>query len=95
MDEELLKLVTSLPNVQGYSPQQRYQDFRQLFGTDQGQRVLAEIVSWGKLFRTPSLGNPVDPAKAVLVLGEANIAKRLLFTYNFEPPEQTGKQEKS
>lgn len=95
MDEELLQIVASLPATEGYTPQDRYADFRQVFGTDQGQRVLAEILSWGRLFRTPSLGSPVDPYKAMLLLGEANIAKRLLTTYNYEPPQQPDRQEKT
>jgi len=95
MDNELLKIVNKLPSVQGYTQQERYADFRKVFKSQHGQRVLAEILSWGRLFRTPLLGSPVDPNKAMMTIGEANIARRLLVTYTVEPNEQPQRQEKS
>jgi len=95
MDEEILAVINSLPSTEGYTQQARYHDFRRVFDNVEGQKVLAEILSWGRLFRTPALGNPIDPNKAMITIGEANFARKLLVTYTLEPPEQPTKQEKA
>ena len=96
MDEnELLAFITRLPDVSGYSAKERYDDFRLVFGTDQGQRVMAEILAWGKLFRMPHLGNPVDSNKNLIITGERNMAIKLIAAYNVEPGQQPDRQEKA
>jgi len=90
-ENDLYDFVTNLPVQDNYSPQDRYADFRQLFSTDQGQRVLREMLAWGHFFRSPVLGTPVDLNLLAIKTGEANFARRLLATINIEPPAQPTK----
>ena len=86
-----LDYLASLPIAENYSPRDKYQDFHQLFSTDQGQRVLREILSWGRMFATPITSSPIDPYLSHVRIGEANIALKLLSTINNEPLEQQTK----
>ena len=86
MDE--LDLLTTLPHAEGYSAQDRYRDFRIVFNTVEGQRVLRELLSWGRLFRPSAVGLPVDPYLMAIREGERNFALRILMTFNQEPSEK-------
>lgn len=87
-DEDYFETLSQLPSSTGYTPKDRYHDFRQLFmGSDQGKRVLGEILSWGRLFRPSALGSPVDPNLTHIREGERNLCLRLLHTVHNEPPE--------
>lgn len=90
-----LDYISSLPVTENYTPRDKYQDFHQLFSTDQGQRVLREILSWGRMFSTPITGSPVDPYLSHVRIGEANIAIKLLSVISNEPPEQPTKVKRS
>ena len=94
MDEDFLKVVNSLPTLDSYSAQELYSDFRSVFGTPQGQRVFAQLMAWGRFFRPPPLGNPIDPNKAMISIGETNYARKILAAYVLEPPERPDTQEK-
>lgn len=83
-----LDMLASLPSQEGYTPMDRYRDFRKVFGTAEGKKVLREILSWGRLFRSPILGTPIDPYRMSIAFGERNIALKLLATINEEPTEQ-------
>lgn len=86
-DTDLLAELAALPGVEGYSATQRYQDFRQLFtSSEQGKRVLREILSWGHLLQPSIYGTPVDPYLTHMREGEANMARKLLATVYREPP---------
>ena len=85
-DQDLLSALASLPSSQGYTPQDRYQDFKQLFSSDQGKRVFRELLSWGHMLQPSAHGTPVDPYLTHIREGEANIARRLLVTVMKEPP---------
>ncbi len=56
-------------------------------GSSEGKRVLREIISWGRILKSPVLTNPVDPYLLAIQEGERNIVRRLLVTINMEPPE--------
>jgi len=90
-DEDLLSALASLPSGV-YTPQDRYQDFRQLFTTDQGKRVLREILGWGHLLSPSVHGSPIDPYLTHIREGEANIARRLLVTVMREPQQPQQQQ---
>jgi len=91
-DDEILALIESLPITDGYTPTQRYQDFRQIFkGSPQGKRVFREMLAWGKLFRTPIHSSPIDPYALAISTGERNISLKLLLVVNTEPAEQQTK----
>lgn len=97
-DSDLLEALTSFPSQQNYTPKDRYHDFRRIFTSDEGKRVLREILSWGGMFRPSVIGNPVDPYRMAIREGERNMALRLLAAIYNEPPERpekTGKRGKS
>ena len=87
-ETELLDELAALPSQEGYSPVERYQDFRKVFGTDEGKRVLREILAWGRMFRAPVLGKPIDPYAMAVAFGERNIALKLMATVHTEPPDK-------
>ena len=95
-DEQILSAIAKLPDVRNvtYSDQQRYADFRKVFKSQHGQRVFAQILAWGKIHKIQSFGNPVDPYKAMIYIGESNIAKLALAAYLIEPQERPQTQEK-
>jgi hypothetical protein len=84
----MLDALAALPSQDGYSPVERYRDFRKVFSTDDGKRVLREILSWGRMFRAPVLGKPIDPYAMAVALGERNIALKLMATVHTEPPDK-------
>lgn len=86
--EDLLDMLESLPSQEGYTPTDRYRDFKKVFGTDEGKRVLREILSWGRMFRSPVLGKPIDPHAMAVAFGERNMALKLLATVHTEPPDK-------
>lgn len=84
-----LNLILSLPASDQYSRMDAYRDMRKVFlGSDEGKRVLREILSWGRMFRAPILGKPIDPYAMAVAFGERNIALKLLATLYNEPKEQ-------
>lgn len=92
----MLDMLASLPSQEGYMEMDRYRDFRKVFlGSDEGKRVMREILAWGRLFRAPVLGRPIDPYAMAIAHGESNIAKKLLTIIHDEPkekPQRTGKK---
>jgi len=87
--EDVLDMVTSLPSMKGYTPMDCYRDFRRVFlGSEEGKRVLREILSWGRITSQPLLGNPIDSHRMAVAFGERNIAIKLLSAINDEPTEQ-------
>ena len=91
-ESELLDELASLPSPEGYSPVERYRDFRKVFGTDEGKRVLREILSWGRMFRSPVLGKPIDPYAMAVAFGERNMALKLMATVHTGPVDKPAKQ---
>jgi len=93
-DPELLfeQIARFHPGRARYSDMDRYRDFRQLFlQSEQGQRVLHEIMSWGHVYR--SIGPKRNEPEPVpwIKMGERNMALKILTTINAEPiarPEQ-------
>jgi len=87
-----LDVIESLPSLDNYTSRDRYNDFRKVFSTDEGRRVLKELLSWGRMFRPSVFGSPVDPYLTHIREGERNFALRLLSTYSTDPPEQKDRQ---
>lgn len=82
--------LASLPSS-NYTPKERYHDFRKVFGTPEGQRVMREVLSWCHMFKPSVIGNPIDPYAVTMKEGERNIGLRLLSTFHNEPPERPEK----
>jgi hypothetical protein len=76
----------------GYRDEDRYREFRRVFlGSDEGRRVLYEILSWGHMFQSSVSRTEIDPNRVMFLEGERNLALKLLATLNAEPtarPEQ-------
>lgn len=90
--DDILETLESLPAAEQYTPQAKYEDFRALFmGSDQGRRVLREILAWGRMFKPAAIGTPVDPYAMAMREGERNMALRLLATVHTEPRGRPGK----
>lgn len=86
-ESEVLTLVLNLPNPGPYDELDQYRDFRQLFlGSDQGKRVLYELVSRAGLFRPKfKRTNPIDPHRVTMEVGGENFLKEMLRTIVIEP----------
>ena len=94
--EEYLDILASLSLPDNYDPVDRYHDFRQLFlETEQGRRVLKQILGWGHLLRVSTIANPVDPWRMVFTEGERNMALRLFAAMLVEPPRKAERQERT
>jgi hypothetical protein len=86
---DMLDELAALPSTDGYSAKDRYHDFRRIFmGSDEGRRVMAEILSWGRLMQPWGFSSPIDPYQMALREGQRNIALKLLDTVLREPPER-------
>lgn len=71
-----------------YPDGDRYRDFKQVFGSEQGQRVLLEILSWGHVTRLPlPMAGPIDPIRFAINEGQRRVVLRILHTMNFEPKQ--------
>lgn len=93
-EADLLDELAGLPSQEGYSPVERHRDFQKVFGTEDGKRVLREILSWGRMFRSPVLGKPIDPYAMAVAFGERNIALKLMATVHTQPTDKPPTQRK-
>lgn len=80
----LAELAASHPG-KGYSKMDRYRDFKRLFGSEDGRRVLHELFSWGNMFRPVAPMSKFDPYETAFHDGERNIVLKLLAVMNAEP----------
>lgn len=87
-ENELLDMLASLPAQEGYTSMDRFRDFKKVFGSIEGKRVLLELLSWGRMFRSPVLGKPIDPYAMAVAFGERNIALKLLSAIHTEPVDK-------
>lgn len=88
-DPEIKDLVL---DISGQTDLDRYRDFRVVFGTDAGKRVLNQILKWGHLYQSSMSPNPND---VIFAEGERNLALKILagLTVPAErPTQQRGKQ---
>lgn len=87
-ESDLLNYLSSLPSQEGYTPVDKYRDFKKVFSTNEGKRVMLEIMTWGRMFRAPVLGKPIDPYAMAVAFGERNIALKLMATVYTEPVDK-------
>lgn len=82
------ELAVSHPG-KGYSQKNsmdRYRDFRRVFlDSEQGRRVLYELLSWGHTFRSPAKISNFQTNETFFHDGEAHFAKMIISTMNAEP----------
>lgn len=78
----LAELATVHPG-KSYKPMDRYRDFRRVFlETEQGRRVLYELLAWCGMFRPR---RSFDTNETFFKEGERNIALKIMTTMNAEP----------
>lgn len=89
MADELLEMLASLSVPENYDAVDRFHDFQAVFlDTDQGRRVLKQIMSWGHLLRSMSRRKPIDVNDILISEGERNMALRIFAVMLVEPPRR-------
>lgn len=68
---------------EGYDRAERFRDFRTVFATEAGRRVLWQILEWAHLFRPVAVHG--DSTETYRRDGERNVGLRILATLNAEP----------
>lgn len=76
-----------------YRPIDRYRDFRAVFGTPEGKRVLLQIIDWAHMWEHIAL--PGDPHGTYLRDGRRDIGLKILKTMGAEPGEGPGERAQS
>ncbi len=87
------ELSASHPGKGYRNSMDRYRDFRSVFmGSEQGRRVLYEILLWSHIGHASAPRASFDPYETMFSDGERNIGIKLMVTMNSEPtpnPEST------
>ena len=79
-------LTSVLAGNRDYKPLDRHQDFRAVFlGSDQGRRVLHEIMALGHFFRATSSRARFESNRAFFYDGERSLAARIYAITTIEP----------
>lgn len=87
----LSELARSYPG-KAYRPMDRYRDFRRVFlDSEQGRRVLYEILSWSGMFRSSAVQAKFETNETFFHDGEENIGLKLMATMHAEPKERPGR----
>ena len=71
-DPDLMDVMVDLSD---YDPMDRYRDFRQTFGTPHGQRVLSQIMLWGRVNKSIF---DLEPTAMALKESERNMALKIM-----------------
>lgn len=79
------------------SQMDRYLTFRSVFmSSDEGRRVLFEILSWCHVFKSSAMLANLNPKKTLFHEGERNIALKLQAVLRYEPtstkPEEANRR---
>lgn len=86
MQDYQLELLASLPVPDQYTPLDRYHDFREVFlKTEQGRRVLKQILVWGHLLERFKRTLPIDPHMNSIAEGERSLALAIFTALSREP----------
>ena len=87
--DEYLEILASLSIPDDYAPVDRYHDFQMVFlETDQGRRVLKQILSWGHLLKAYPLTSPIDPYRDERLEGGRNLILKIFAVMMVEPPQR-------
>lgn len=89
----LAELAVSHPGKGYRNSMDRYRDFRRVFlDSEQGRRVLYELLSWGHMYRSPAKMSNFVTNETFFHEGESHFAKMIMSTMHAEPkarPEST------
>jgi hypothetical protein len=76
-----------------YTEEDRYREFRQVFlDTEQGRRVLYQILRWGHKFASSAKLAGFDPYKTMFHEGERNMALHIFATIHQQPQAKPQRQ---
>lgn len=87
--EAFLDILRASHPGKRYPKIDKYRDFRRLFlDTEEGRRVLYEILSFCGMYRSAAAEAKFDPNYTMFLNGRQDIAFRLLDLINNEPVER-------
>lgn len=87
--EEALSIIADVSISEDYSDIDKYHDFRKVFlETEEGRRVLRQVMSWGGLLKTHFKREPIDPYSVVAREGMRNLSLMIFFTMLKEPKSE-------
>jgi hypothetical protein len=96
IEAEFADLARTHPGTAAYTAMDRYRDFRAvLLGSDQGKRVLYEIMSKGHMFASSAALGRHDANKTFFHEGERNLALMIFGFARAEPKAKPMTQGKS
>ena len=85
-DPEALVFELQMAALGSYSDMDRYREFRSVFlETEQGRRVLHQILIWGHVWTTSMSEHPHE---IFFAEGERNLSLRVLAALRMEPVEK-------
>ncbi len=91
--DEYLEILAELSVPEDYDAVDRYNDFRKVFlETEQGRRVLKQILGWGSLLKVHPVKSPIDPYLTERLEGQRNLSLKIFAIMLVEPPERPDKQ---
>jgi hypothetical protein len=76
--------------VRGYSDEQRLIDYKIVFNSDAGQRVLIDLMARGHVYGpsvTPTYDGPIDPYQVCFHDGERNLVHTILHYLGMTPAD--------
>ena len=85
--------VSVLPDA--YTRQDMHRDFKAVFGTEQGERVLAHIMEWASpVLATQALQGMTASEKALVLEGQRELGRRIVHTTKriYVPADEAGKR---
>lgn len=87
--EEYLELLAEISIPHDYDPLSRYKDFRQVFlNSEEGRRVLRQILNWGNVLKPHPAGRPIDSATTERMEGGRALALLIFSVMLAEPPKK-------
>ena len=96
LEADIADLAAKHPGRHAYTDMDRYRDFRAVFlGSDQGKRVLYEILGWGRMFQSSPLIGKFETNHTFFHEGERNLALRIFTASRVEPTERPAMQSKT
>jgi len=96
LEADIAELAKTHPGKHAYTEMDRYRDFRAVFlGSDQGKRVLYEILGWGRMFQSSPLIGKFETNHTFFHEGERNLALRIFHVARVEPTERPAMQSKN
>ena len=91
--DEYLEILAGLSIPEEYDAIDRYSDFREVFlETEQGRRVLKQILGWGSLLKVHPMKSPIDPYMTERLEGQRNLALKIFAVMLVEPSKRPDKQ---